>query len=396
MALFAAPFRSEPAPRGVAQVLNPEAVLIVLLAATLALLMGGIALPRLVAASPALWAHLVLAVGVMSLITAAMQHFAPVLARGRIAGVWLARLPWLMAATGLLVVSALAGWLPWSVVALAALLGLGGALAMVSWMIGLSRRAVGAPHPGLCWYVAAMLCLALGLGAALLIPLFPEAHAALRDFHLHINLYGFIGLTAVGTLQVLMPTAAGQPDPEAGGRLKHGVRLAFFGSLLLAAGQAAEAFWLAALGTGLWGWVLGEMLLAWLRLFRGRMLRWHGVEPALGVAGLGFAAALAATLLDSAGMLELSSPLTIFLPGFLMPLISGAAGQLAPVWLKPGRREEWHDQSVAALGRWGGARALLFLSAALIPLFGYQCAGMPGLAALFWFGILFVMWLARD
>lgn len=371
-------------------------MLIVLLAITLALLVGGVALPKVVAASPVVWAHLVLAVGVMSLITAAMQHFAPVLARGRGPDAWLRYLPWMMAGTGLLLVGALAGWLPWGVVSVAALVGLFGALSMASWMMGLSRRSVGPPHPGMCWYVAAMFCLALGLGAALLIPLFPEAHAVLRVFHLHINLYGFVGLTAVGTLQVLMPTAAGESDPKASGRLKYGVRLAFFGSLMLAAGQAAEAFWLAASGAGLWGWVVGDMLLAWLRRFRSRMFRWHGVEPALGVAGVGFVAALAAALMDSAGMLELGNPLAIFLPGFLFPLVSGAAGQLAPVWMKPGRREDWHLASVVALGRWGGARALLFLSATLIPLFGFQCAGMPALVGLFWFGILFVVWLARD
>lgn len=371
-------------------------MLIALLAATLALLVGGLALPKLVVAAPAVWAHLVLAVGVMSLITGAMQHFAPVLARGRGAGPWLGRLPWLMGLAGLLAVAALAGWLPWWLIALAALLGLYGAVSMLGWMLGLSRRAVGAPHPGLCWYVAAVLCLGLGLAAAALIPAFPEAHLALRAFHLHINLYGFIGLTAVGTLQVLMPTAAGLPDPGAGGRLKHHVRPAFFAALLLAGGQAAEVFWITAAGTALWGWVLGAMLWAWLRLFRPHLLAWHGVEPALGVAGLGFAAALVATLLQAGGWMESSGPLAIFLPGFLFPLVSGAAGQLAPVWLKPGHRQPWHDRSVAALGRWGGVRALLFLSAALIPLFGYQCAVMPALAALFWFGILFVLWLFRD
>lgn len=390
----AGPLRARPAGRAAAG--HVQGMLIVLLALTLALLVGGVALPRLVAASPALWAHLVLAVGVMSLITAAIQHFAPVLARGRGAGRWLGRLPWLMGLAGLTVVAALAGWLPWGAVSLAALAGLGGAVAMVSWMLGLSRQSVGAPHPGLCWYVAAMLALALGLGAAMLMPLFPEAHAALRQFHLHINLYGFVALTAVGTLQVLMPTAAGSPDPGAGGRLKLGVRLAFFGSLFLSVGQTAGSFGLAATGAALWGWVLGGMLLAWLRLFRGRMVSWHGVEPALGAAALGLVAAMSAALLETAGVLELSSPLAIFLPGFLFPLITGAAGQLAPVWLKPGRREAWHDRSVAALGRWGGVRALLFLSAALIPLLGYQCAGMPALAALFWFGMLFVAWLFRE
>lgn len=79
-----------------------------------------------------------------------------------------------------------------------------------------------------------------------------------------------------------------------------------------------------------------------------------------------------------------------------MPLVSGAAAQLAPVWLRPGRRELWHDESLRALARWGGPRALLFLSAAVLPLLGYRCAGMPAAAALVWFGILFVLWLLWE
>jgi hypothetical protein len=91
-----------------------------------------------------------------------------------------------------------------------------------------------------------------------------------------------------------------------------------------------------------------------------------------------------------------AGPLIIFLPGFLMPLVSGAAAQLAPLWMRPGRREPWHEQSLLALARWGGVRALLFAAAAWLPLAGYKCAGMPALTALFWFGILFVRWLLRE
>jgi hypothetical protein len=78
-----------------------------------------------------------------------------------------------------------------------------------------------------------------------------------------------------------------------------------------------------------------------------------------------------------------------------MPLVTGAAGVLAPVWLNPTKTAA-HEADRRALNRWGSVRALLFLTAALLPLLGYQCAGMPALTALFWFGIIFAAWLYRQ
>jgi len=368
-------------------------VLVALLVATLIALFAGQALPRVIVAAPAFWAHGVLALGVMTLITAAMQHFVPVLTRGRGPGRWTARLPWLMATAGALALAVFVGWLDFVWVMAAAALGLVGAVAMIVWMLGKARQTLGRPHPGLDWYVAAMACLALGLLAALLIPLLPESLASLRAplrvFHLHINLYGFIGLTAVGTLQVLMPTAASQPDPLAASRLRSDLKWALAGSLALAIGQA----WLqplAWLGGALWAWVLGRMGLAWWRLYRPHILGLHGAAPVLAAASLGFACALIGTL---AGI---GAPLTFFLPGFLMPLVTGAAGQLVPVWTEPRRPTAWHNAARMRLTRWNGVRAVLFLSAALLPLFGYKCSGMPALTALVWFGIVLALWLSRD
>lgn len=367
-------------------------MLILLVALTLALLFAGLALPKLWAAPTAFWAHLVLAVAVMSLITAAMQHFVPVLCRGRGAGPWMARLPWLMLAAGVLAALTLLGRLDWIWIFPAALLALLGAALMLRWMLLRARAALGGPHPGLAWYVAAMACLAAGLVAAALIPLVPAWHTLLRAFHLHINLYGFVALTAVGTLQVLMPTVLNRPDPEAGRRLERDLKWALLGSFLLAVGQAGQWQWLSWVGVTLWLWVLAHLLTAWVRLYGRQLYALHGNGPVLLAATLG----LAAALLSSLGLASGRGALSVFLPGFLMPLISGAAAQLAPVWLRPGRREPWHEQSWAALSRWGGLRALLFAVAAWLPLAGYKCAGMPALTALVWFGIQFVHWLMWE
>jgi hypothetical protein len=367
-------------------------MLLFFLAATLALFIAGVALPKAAALSPAFWAHLVLAVGVMTLITAAMQHFVPVLTRGRGAGPWLSRLPWVMALAGALASLVFVGMLPWLGLALAATLALAGVAGMMRWIRVMSQRTLGSPHPGLAWYVAALLCLGLGLTAALLIPLYPEWHAALRAFHLHINLYGFVGLTAVGTLQVLMPTAVGRPDAEAGRRLRTDLKWAASGALALALGKGLELDLLTWTGLAAWFWPLGRMLAAWWRLYRKELLAWHGQAPVLMAATLGYVSALSMSI-DGVG--RQGGPLTVFLPGFLFALVSGAAGQLAPVWAQPGATTAQHDISRRRLGRYGGARAVLFLSASLLPLLGYRCAGMPGLAALIWFMALFSLWLYR-
>lgn len=364
-------------------------MLVPLLSATLAILVVGIALPKVVAMSPLFWTHLVVAVGIMTLITAAMQHFVPVLTRSRGPSRWTARLPLLMLVAGLIAIAVFAGWLDYRLITVAAALGLFGVGTMLLWMRQRGRAALGRPHPGLDWYLAAMACLCLGLGAAALIPWLPQWHGPLRAFHIHINLYGFVGLTAVGTLQVLMPTAAAQSDPDTAARLRLDLKWAFSGALLLALGQAGVPY-LAWAGLAAWGWALLRMGAAWWRLHRARLFALHGVEPVLFAALIGFVLALVGT------QSGLAQPLTVFLPGFLFPLVSGAAGQLAPVWARPGPATPWHASSRLWLARYGGVRALLFLTSALLPVLGYKCSGMPGLTGLFWFMFAFAIWLWRD
>lgn len=365
-------------------------MLVALLAATLVLLAAGLALPMAARLPAPFWAHLVLAVGGMSLISAAMQHFVPVLSRSRGAGAWLGRLPWAMAAAGGLVLPVFAGRLDYALVTPVAALALAGAVAMLAWMWRKGRQSVGPSHPGLAWYLAAMVCLALGLAAAMLIPWLPGWHLALRAFHVHVNLYGFVGLTAVGTLQVLMPTLGSRPDPAAGARLRQDLPWALAGALLLATGKALGYGWLAGLGVAAWAWSLLRLALAWGRLYRREVVALSGGEPVLAAALAGFACALLGAWLD------LAAPLAIFLPGFLFPLVSGAAAQLAPVWLRPGVATPWHAEARCRLSRFAGLRALLFLCSALLSMLGYRCAGLPGLLALAWFLAVFATWLWKD
>lgn len=217
-------------------------MLFVLLVATLVLLIVGIALPRVIDLPSLFWTHIVVAGGIMTLITAAMQHFVPVLTRSRGAGKWMARVPFLMLLAGGMIVAIFGMTADYRLAGIAAVPSLVGGFAMLAWMLTKGHATLGRPHPGLDWYIAAMGCLVAGLTAAALIPIWPQWHSPLRAFHMHMNLYGFIGLTAVGTLQVLLPTAAGRIDPGAGQRLREDMKWGLAGAVCLALGKAAFSF----------------------------------------------------------------------------------------------------------------------------------------------------------
>lgn len=363
-------------------------MLIFLLVFSLLILLLATSLSPLLALvlSSAFWAHLILVVAALPLMMAAMQHFTPVLTRSRVVERALSVLPLGLMLVGVAVVWVFSGGLSWLWITPLAVLVAVGAAWMLLWMRHRSRVALGGPHPGLAWYVAALVCLLFGLMAAVLIPVFSQAHLPLRQFHLHINLYGWVALTAVGTLQVLFPTTTGQADAGVNRRLRQDLKWALAGAVLLALGRAMEWFGLVVVGVACWLWPIGRMGLAWWRQDRARIVSWHGAPPVLMAAVLGLVLALLGILVPSV------TPLDIFVAGFMFPLMSGAATQLVPVWLRPGRQTPWHAMARQALGRYNGVRALLYLSSAILPLLGYRCGAMAGLLALLWFVLGFFYW----
>jgi hypothetical protein len=365
-------------------------MLIVLLVFALLALLVATVLAPLPWLPPVFWAHGVLAMAALPLIMAAMQHFVPVLTRSRGSGTALSWLPVGLVLVGALLLLVFSGVLTWGWIAPLAALVLLAAVWMLLWMRQRSRHALGGAHPGLAWYEAALICLLLGMTAAALIPVFPQWQASLRQFHLHINLYGFIGLTAVGTLQVLFPTVTGHADSGVSRRLRQDLKGAFIGAVLLALGRSLEALWMTVPGILLWLWPLTRMAWIWLRMDSRRIFAWHGAAPVLAAATLGLILALVGVMLPGVASLD------IFLAGFMFPLVSGAASQLVPVWVRPGRQTDWHDKARAAIGRYNGVRALFYLSSALLPLFGYRCGAMAGLLALLWFVAGLAYWGLND
>jgi hypothetical protein len=331
--------------------------------AVLAFLSAGAAALRGVPPAPTF--HIAFAVGAMPLVFGAIIHFVPVLTRSAGAGAAVRNLPLAAQSAGIVAVLGLAGSLPaWSL-HLAATVTAGAALALAAWIVGRLRATLGQPHPGARWYVAALAAL---LVAVSLVPLWmgrPELRSALRLVHLHLNTLGFIGLAALGTLPVLLPTALawlGRPDATANTRLDRDLALAVAGAALVAVGAATE--WpLAAAGALLLAVVALRHLAAWLGIYGLRALVGDGAAAPLAAATLGFALLLAHGVAHGAGYMVARPAIAAFAAGFLLPLVSGALTQLLPVWRYPGPDSPQRREMRRLLASGGWVRGLLFFAA---------------------------------
>ncbi len=318
-------------------------------------------------------AHLAFALGIVPLIFAAMLHFVPVLTRTGDPEPGVKRLPLWTQVAGLLAVIAMQGWLPRGWLHAAAAVDLVFALILLLWIGRRMRRCLGAPHPGTRWYGAALVMLLLALLAVLAIPVIPDAWGALRRLHLHLNTLGLVGLAALGTLPVLLPTALGKPDPQAAVWLRRRLWPAVVGVLLLAVGAAISwplavpgAAIVLVLALGLFG--------QWVRCFGLRTLVSDGVSASLLAAVLGLFLLLTAGTLHGMGVIAAQPVLLAWVAGFLLPLVTGALSQLLPVWRWPGPQIPARHAMRARLAAGGVWRGGGFLIAAALLLVGGNLA----------------------
>jgi len=334
--------------------------------AALTAFLGALLLIWTESAAPAAALHLAFAAGVMPLILGAMTYFVPVLTRSPGANGAIRALPLLALGAGALVSFSFAyparAPLGDIIAATAAMLA---ATILSGWMLRRGAASFGRPHPGLYWYPAALLCLLAALAAVLAMHFWPEQRPALKRLHLHLNMLGFVAITAVGTLQVLLPTVTGRADDAAATRLHADLKWALAGALFLAAGAA----WVPALawaGAVLWAIPLARLARAWLTQFRNEIFQLHGAAPALAAALAGLALALLAGALHAAGVVPTANAIYVFLAGFLLPLVTGALSHLLPLWLRPGAPTRVHEELRRRLTRGGGVRAMLFLGAGIL------------------------------
>lgn len=346
---------------------------------TLLALFASVVLTLAGVGSPLAVLHLAFAAGIVPLIFAAMMHFVPVLTRTGSPGRLLAALPSIAQAAGLLVAGAFQGVLPYGLLHLAALLDGVLAIVLLAWIAGRARATLGSPHPGWRWYAAALGCLILALAAVLAMAVWPAQWVAWRQLHLHLNTLGLVGLAALGTLPVLLPTAMGRADPDAGSWLRQRLWLAVAGVLLVAAGAALH--WvLAAIGSGLLLVATLGLLGQWGHCFTFRAIAADGVGASLLAATGGLVLTLAAGIAHGAGLMSAPPTLLAWLLGFLLPLVSGALSQLLPVWRWPGPQTPARLEMRRRLATGGNLRAVFFLLATAHALAGFSVAA-AGFAA---------------
>ena len=315
--------------------------------------------------------HVAFALGILPLILAAIAYFVPVLTRGAGGPRSIDAMAFCAWAGGVLIVAGLSGLIAFTAASYGAALLAGTAgLITLFWIRHRAKKTLGKPHPGLPWYVAALVFLVLAIVAVPLMLLWPEQRTALRLFHVHANLLGFVGLTAIGTLQVLLPTVLGRPDPEASRRLQRDLRFSVAGAALIAVGAAWSAP-LALAGAACYLVAPLRMGGFWLARFAAEMRRKNSAGSALALSCLALVVLTAAGVLHAYHWLSGRDAVVAFVVAFLLPLVSGAATQLLPVWLRPGPQGEWHSRLRSALARFSGWRSLLLTAGGLAVAFGW-------------------------
>ena len=315
--------------------------------------------------TPIVGVHAVLALAAMPLIAGAMGHFVPVLTRSGDAPRGVRWAPGVLLLAGALAIGFVAGWGGLGFLHGAVGLVCGVVVALLLWIMRRARRALGTPHPGWLWYLAALACL---LGGVLLIAAayrWPTFFSGLRTAHVRLNLFGFVGLTALGTLHVLLPTVFGAPDPQTIARLRRDLPLLGAAVLALVGGgllSGSAMLALTLLGVALYASCVLRLGFAWVRKY-GRGLWEDGAASVLLAALAGLLVALLVLAAEALGYAA-SSP-AVFVVAFLLPLVSGALSQLVPVWAHPGRLTPARGACRRWLVRHGRARALMHVAAGL-------------------------------
>ncbi len=370
--------------------IKPLPILFVTLAAFGALiaLSGNVLWQRWLPA--ALW-HTVFAMGAMPLILFAMAYFTPVLTRTPMAPPATAFAPLLAWGAGMAIVTWFVKGLEvarWGspILALAAVVGLG------VWQNLRARNCLGPAHAGLAWYAAALICLAFGLLAVELSAIWPEYSLGLRTFHIHINLLGFMGLTILGTIPVLMPTVLRSPDPHAVKQLHQALPWSVAGAFGIAVGASFDSLFgqiLAAAATLAYGWPIVRLLWHYWRHYGTLLVSAEFAAPLLTTALIAMVLLLMHGIGHDFGLLRPRDALPLFVVACLIPVISGASCQLLPVWLRPGAHGEWQNQLRHQLTRFSRTRAVWCLIAGGLTVSGNGPVSQIGL----FMGILAVLWL---
>ncbi len=322
---------------------------------------------------PAAAMHVAFAMGVVPLIFGAMLHFVPVLTLSGAPNRGINAMPFVVQVLGAGVVGAMQGWLPRDVLHAVALINGMIALALLIWVVDRARHCVGRPHPGWRWYASALTVLIFAMVSILFMD---SAHGgAARLFHMHANTLGFVGLAALGTLPVLLPTVIGKPELRAAWWLQRWSLRMLVAVLALALGAAIfPALAIAGVIVLLIGIVV--LVKRWVSTFGWRALSQDGAAASLVLAVAGFCTLLLVGVAHGVGLIPARPSIAGFVACFLMPLLTGALTQLLPVWRHPGPLTRAREILRTRLAKGGQVRALLFISGGLAFLSGFAPVGV--------------------
>jgi nitrite reductase (NO-forming) len=243
------------------------------------------------------------------------------------------------------VIAALAG-VAWSAESLT---GLGGAIVAVvavahgAELIAMKKSALSARFDYLVgFYLAAIVALLAGsaTGAAMAFGV-ARWYARLWTTHVHVMLYGWIGLTVIGTLFTLWPTTIREKiTPRSFAMARRALPTLTAALAVATVGLLAGSWWLAA--AGLLGYALGVGL-AIAGLWPGRSFTGPAAWMLVGAAGwLGVAVVIEVIALLAARSVEVlpafveHTLLPLLAVGFVAQILLGALSQLLPILVANG------------------------------------------------------------
>ncbi|MEV1122049.1 multicopper oxidase domain-containing protein, partial [Actinosynnema sp. NPDC049800] len=245
------------------------------------------------------------------------------------------------------------------------------------------------------YYSAASAALAVGatLGGALTAGGL-EWYAQLWGAHVHVTLLGWLGLSVLGTMVTLGPTALRTRMPDnARQRAQRTLWLLIAGLTAAAAGFVVGNVWVAVIGLLAYAGGVGMALVPFGAALLRAAPRWSAPWQLAAALCWFFAALLteAGTLLDGRSLDGVSAAtgrvLPMLLVGFGAQVLTGSLTQLLPVVLSRGPAE--HKKVVAVLDRAWLPRVVSVNVAVALVLTGFPALGW-GLAAVGfgWFAVL--------
>ena len=155
-------------------------------------------------------------------------------------------------------------------------------------------------------------------------------------------------------------------------------------TLLIAVGTAWLPL-LAEIGLLLWLIPLARLAHSLLLLHRKKIWHWHGAATPLATAVIGLLLCLVAGALHGHGLLPASQANQAFVMAFLLPLVTGAATHLLPLWLWQKEPQEKQQALRDRIGRLSGIRSIAFLLAGMLALMAQPWALLLSIAALLHF-----------